>query len=1007
MNQNTFYLSPSGNDAWTGKSPQSKGQDGPWKTLQHAAATLRKLRGTLSGPVRVELRGGMYELEETLVLGPEDSCEADAPVTFAPFEGEKPVISGGRKITGWSEAEVNGRKCWKTEVPGVKDGSWNFTQLFVSDTRRERACLPKQGWYFFGRDGEGEKSCDWYQGVDKAPYAEGEMKNWKNLSDVRLKVLKHWFDQHLALKSVDEENRTVHFACRVLNILADESGKMARYRVENIFEALTEPGEWYLDRPTGILYYIPREGEKINDTEVIAPRLTTLIHLKGSSMADVSHIRFEGLDFRHTEWQYPAENPGSIQSAFLVPGAIKLFRARACSFFKCEFTQMATYGIEIQRGSSLNRIVACHFYGLGAGGVKINHQRDLEDRSTGKLSFIGIDPVEYGWMEPEHEDEILPAMATEVADCHIHDNGVIFNGSIGVWIGESSFNHVHHNSIHDQDYTGISCGWSWTYSPTFCVGNRIEYNHIFNIGRGNLSDMGALYCLGLQPGGIIRGNHIHHVDCYGYGGSGIYPDQGCSFLTIEDNIVHHTQSQALSFHYGKSHTVRNNIFALARDGGLMARGREESVSIGLVVENIIYGRHDEMLAYNWGSEATSHFNRNLYYCGPNCRPTFHGVLFDCWQERGHDRDSVIADPGFADAQGGDFTLPANSPAFALGFKALDAAKASPRHSSLAAASIDEVPLDSLDKQPILEPRLELGAPTFPDWKAGDALLCEPVTVYVEAGTEREVSLTICNRGMCPAQGTFEFVCEPASAVEFLTQKEHCFSLAPGERMAATTKFIFPGKERLVVIRAVEKTGLFPALSFSFKPKVDQSIRRIPAIAQLEQLPAAMSELTTMPLDFENLSVGHLKMAIAGDFLAIQLVSRDCDIQINPEMPWMGASAEIFVKSPETPSGSQQYIIYPGNDVHPAGAVKIDHVVTRVLPEPSFLVSSRMVEGGYELDALIPLEKLFLKTDVKVFDFDLFLHARPDERHGAVQAKLFGLNFSWMGTDSWGIVHVND
>ena len=120
-----IFVSPEGRDSWTGRRADANrgGTDGPLRTLVAAQRAVRRLkkRGRLPGPVRVVLRGGRYELRRPLVFTPRDSgmpavvhqwrVEAEeAPVTYAAYPGETPVISGGRRIKRWRRDEIDGRE---------------------------------------------------------------------------------------------------------------------------------------------------------------------------------------------------------------------------------------------------------------------------------------------------------------------------------------------------------------------------------------------------------------------------------------------------------------------------------------------------------------------------------------------------------------------------------------------------------------------------------------------------------------------------------------------------------------------------------------------------------------------------------------------------------------------------------------------------------------------------------------------------------------------------------
>lgn len=129
----------------------------PYPTLEAARDALRKLRrqGRLNAPVHVRVAPGAYRLTRPLVFTPEDGGTAKCPVTWSGCGG-RPILSGGRQITGWSQGAINGVPCWQVVLPEVKAGQWWFTQLFVNGRRRLRARLPKQGFYRF--------TCGWNWG---------------------------------------------------------------------------------------------------------------------------------------------------------------------------------------------------------------------------------------------------------------------------------------------------------------------------------------------------------------------------------------------------------------------------------------------------------------------------------------------------------------------------------------------------------------------------------------------------------------------------------------------------------------------------------------------------------------------------------------------------------------------------------------------------------------------------------------------------------------------------
>ena len=201
-----------------------------------------------------------------------------------------------------------------------------------------------------------------------------------------------------------------------------------------------------------------------------------------------------------------------------------------------------------------------------------------------------------------------------VSENYIHNIGIVYPAAVGVWIGQSSGNTVAHNEIGDTYYTAISLGWTWGYGPTAAHDNRIEFNNIYNIGRGLLSDMGCIYSLGVQPGTVERNNLCHDVTRYErYGGWGLYTDEGSSQIVIENNIVYRTQDGGFHQHYGRENIVRNNIFALGQDGADSGAARKETHLSFTFEHNIVYWKEGTLLDPDgkWDDDQF-HFDYNLY-----------------------------------------------------------------------------------------------------------------------------------------------------------------------------------------------------------------------------------------------------------------------------------------------------------------------------------------------------------------------------------------------------------
>jgi hypothetical protein len=273
----------------------------------------------------------------------------------------------------------------------------------------------------------------------------------------------------------------------------------------------------------------------------------------------------------------------------------------------------------------------------------------------------------------------------KITDNHIHTGGRVYHSGIGVIARHSFGNDISHNHIHDFFYSSISCGWVWGYADSISHDNRIDKNHLHDLGHAWLSDMGGVYTLSVQPGTTIRGNVIHDVERANYGGWAIYPDEGSSHILIEDNICYNTNSQPFHEHYGRENIVRNNIFAFGGDGLIALTRAEGHVSFTLEKNIIITdgkpffvgsGRH------NFGTRCLLS-DLNLFWDvagGPQGKAPVMAKGYDLeqWRTSGRDLHSVVADPCFKDLKNFDFTLAEDSPALKLGFRPIDTSDVGPR-----------------------------------------------------------------------------------------------------------------------------------------------------------------------------------------------------------------------------------------------------------------------------------------------------------------------------------------
>ncbi len=377
-----FYVSPEGNDAWTGKleKPNAARTDGPLASLVGARNAIRKIKasGAMQTPIRVLIGSGQYAMSEPLTFEPEDSGTEQCPITYFGDPGNRPVICGGRQITGWKKQGDR----WIAHLPDVEAGKWTFAALWVGGERRVRARMPNEGSFFYTA-GKAPPIADAKTGKPASSgqiafrFKRGDIKRLGNLGDAIFVVYQSWEVGHQRIASVDEAKRVVTFKSP-LPWAFDYWGGGVRYFVENVPEALDAPGEWYLDRKTGTLAYIPFPGEDLTKATVVAPVAKQLILISGKPAAGqfVSHLRLENLRLLYTDWEVPPQGHAAGQAACDFPGAIEAVGARHCTVEGCEIAHLGTYGVWLRQGCQDNRIAHNDIHDLGAGGVRLGEQGD-------------------------------------------------------------------------------------------------------------------------------------------------------------------------------------------------------------------------------------------------------------------------------------------------------------------------------------------------------------------------------------------------------------------------------------------------------------------------------------------------------------------------------------------------------------------------------------------------------------------------------------------------------
>lgn len=542
----TFYLSPTGSDTATGTS------NDPWRTLEKARDHIRTI-ATFTGNVVVVLQDGTYELTSPFTLTSADSGKDGFRVIYQADTRATPVISGGKVITGWTDANSDG--IWEANVAAGN----HSRQLYVNNTRATRArSVNGAGW---SRNGTA--------GLYNAPSGAS---TWANQQDIELAIHYRWKMYRAPVASISGTLATLESDYWDLAKLGpfgiiDQTTHINW--VENAFELLDAEGEWYLNRTTNKLYYKPRSGESMTGSgavTVVLPQLETLI--EGT---DVTNVTFNGLTFSHATWLHPNTNQGyvSIQSGAVlkdpnyitiedafdgleaVPGNVRFTHSSYITFSNNTFKHLGGTGLELGRASQNNTIFQNTFEDISASAITIGH---LQDHHVASAALETKDNL--------IDNNKIDSPSREYLDAS------------GIFVFYASGTVIINNDVINTPYTAISIGYGWgrydvdqfafTSDNTGKAYNTatqqkdtlVLYNWIEKPMQ-ILHDGGGVYNLSANMNSRITGNVITGaIDLNG----AVYLDDGSRGFQVNDNVSYNNQGPRVNGHIKGAayHTLSNN-----------------------------------------------------------------------------------------------------------------------------------------------------------------------------------------------------------------------------------------------------------------------------------------------------------------------------------------------------------------------------------------------------------------------------------------------------------------
>lgn len=686
----SIYVSPEGSDTNTGKL------EAPVASLAKAKLLVREaLEKGYAGDISVILRDGVHRLDETLVLGLKDGAQGDQIISWEAHAEEEPILTSTKVLSGWKKlsAQIDGlpteaaENVWVVDLKGQGPESWNFKVLYDGETMLPRA--RSKGF-------QPTKACpaptlaNRWEDLQSLHYPEGVIKNWSNLSDVEILIrpTHQWLVNYLTLESVDEENLLAkttlpgtYRLCKVKNKPWKET-----CWVENVFEALDQPGEWVLDSEAGKLYLWPKADTPGNNIQ--APTLPTLIRVEGKNVYEVEGdvpvrgIQFKGLTFTGTDRDTWTKEDRGIQhdwDMFDKDNTLLRFRSAA----DC-------------------KVIDCEFRNAGSGGIRVDlFGQNIEMRSN-KIHDLGGTGILLAGYGPGVKDVNF---GHTIIDNEMYRIGQLYLHSPGIFVWQSGENKILNNYIHDLPYDAVVLSgvrpryfgimdpvkwtgyaiprsirenmqvirWEETGEPktaeealkfAHARNNLIQDNEFHNVMEV-LGDGNAIYFSCAGKGNIVKRNLIYKST---KASNEIRFDDDQEESYVEQNIVFGNGIKLKHTNY-----ILNNIII----GGGIAIRPETAVG-AKVNRNITYGIGTPVRFYNTNVEKKlkglldlANPDYNLFYSDnvEAGRKSLEQV-----QALGHEANGAFADPQFMNLEKGDVRLAANSPAFALGIESIDIMK---------------------------------------------------------------------------------------------------------------------------------------------------------------------------------------------------------------------------------------------------------------------------------------------------------------------------------------------
>jgi hypothetical protein len=538
----------------------------PLATITAALRKARELRrlndATIANGIYIIVKGGVYNLTETIVLRPEDAGTASSPTYIQAAPHETPVLSGGLTISNWKKttAKIIGLSLaaqgniWEAYVPQWAGRSFEFRQLWVNGNKATRAKSTNGNLMDRILSWDKKEQTCWiptpkYLPFPNMPGMEMFIHQWWAIAILRIKKMEvHGDSTKLFFQQPESKIQSEH--PWPAPWISSETGNSAFY-LSNALQFLDAPGEWYLDNANHKIYYWPNSNENLTTANVVAPALETLVKIEGTIDNPVTNIYFRGISFQYTGWLRPSQQ-GHVphQAGMYMTEAYRLKPAGTNN--KAGLDNQAWIGrpaaaVQVDYADKTH-FENCRFEHLASTGLDYNkavHENVIRGNLFKDIGGTAILAGVYSDEATEIHLPYNPKDNREVCDKIFISNNLITNATnedwscVGIGLGYTKNSLVEHNEVEHVSNTAISMGWGWSPSSNAMYHNTIRANRIHHYGMHNY-DCSGIYTLSTQTNSLISENYIDSIYKAPYAHLPshwfyLYTDEGSSYFTVKDN----------------------------------------------------------------------------------------------------------------------------------------------------------------------------------------------------------------------------------------------------------------------------------------------------------------------------------------------------------------------------------------------------------------------------------------------------------------------------------------